>query len=98
MTAMPSVAGVRAAGLGDTPSLSFPSAESPDTPGFLRVCQAAGSEVVGWFSAGSGSDLSEELVVGVGPAALDFRVAPGCPPGPAASCWARSSVIMVCQT
>ena len=33
MTAMPSVADVRAAGLGDTPSLSFPSAESPDTPG-----------------------------------------------------------------
>jgi hypothetical protein len=31
---------------------------------------------------GPGSDLSEELVVGVEPAALDCRVAPGCPPGP----------------
>ncbi len=34
-------------------------------------------------SAGSGSDLSEESVVGVEPAALDFVVAPECPPGPA---------------
>jgi hypothetical protein len=42
--------------------------------------------------AGSGSDLSEELVVGVEPAALDCRVAPCCPPGPAA--YSRSSRIM----
>ena len=34
--------------------------------------------------AGSGSDFSEELAVGVEPAALDCRVAPWRPPGPAA--------------
>ena len=38
--------------------------------------------------AGSGSDLSEELVVGVEPAALDCIVAPGVLPGPPS---ARSS-------
>src|SRR5215203_5442836 len=43
---------------------------------------------------GPGSDLSEELVVGVGPAALDCRVAPRCPPGPSVR---RSSLIMVRQ-
>lgn len=32
--------------------------------------------------AGPGSDLSEELVLGVEPAALDVRVAPECPLGP----------------
>ena len=32
-------------------------------------------------SAGPGSDLSEELAAGVGPAALDSVVAPECPPG-----------------
>ena len=48
------------------------------------VCQAAGLGVVELRSAGPGSDLSEELVVGVEPAALDVRVAPECPPGPAA--------------
>ena len=53
-------------------------------PGFLCVCQAAGLGVVELRSAGPGSDLSEELVVGVEPAALDVRVAPECPPGPAA--------------
>jgi hypothetical protein len=37
--------------------------------------------LVGSVSAGSGSDLSEESVVGVEPAALDVGVAPGCPPG-----------------
>ena len=61
-----------------------PPSAGPATQGFLCVCQAAGSEVVGWGPAGPGSDLSEELVVGVEPAALDVRVAPGCPPGPAA--------------
>jgi hypothetical protein len=34
--------------------------------------------------ASSGSDLSEELVVAVEPAAVDCMVAPRCPPGPAA--------------
>lgn len=38
--------------------------------------------VVELVVAGSGSDSSEELVVGVEPAALDCRVAPSCPPGP----------------
>jgi hypothetical protein len=61
-----------------------------EPPGFLCVCQAAGRPVVGSVLAGSGSDLSEELVVGVEPAALDCRVAPECPPGPAAcSCSSR---------
>jgi hypothetical protein len=53
-----------------------------DAFGCLCVCQAAGWGVVESCLAGSGSDLSEELVVGVEPAALDFRVAPRCPPGP----------------
>ena len=53
-------------------------------PGFLCICQSAGLGVVELRSAGPGSDLSEELVVGVEPAALDIRVAPECPPGPAA--------------
>jgi hypothetical protein len=59
---------------------------------FLCVCQAAVWPVVESGVAGSGSDLSEELVLGVEPAALDCTVAPWCPPGPAASC--RSSRIM----
>jgi len=53
-------------------------------PGFLCVCQVAGLGVVELRSVGPGRDLSEELVVGVEPAALDVRVAPECPPGPAA--------------
>ena len=63
--------------------------------GCLCVCQVAGRGVVEWLLAGPGSDLSEELVVGVEPAALDCRVVPGCPPGFAAP--RRSSVIMVRQ-
>src|SRR4051812_1759800 len=31
--------------------------------------------------AGPGCDLSEEAAVGIGPSALDCRVAPECPPG-----------------
>ena len=46
----------------------------------LSVCQAADCGVVESGVAGSGSDLSEELVVGVEPAALDVRAAPDCPP------------------
>ena len=42
----------------------------------------AGGSVKG---AGPGSGWSEEPVSGVRPAALDFRVVPGCPPGPAFS-------------
>ncbi len=52
--------------------------------GFLCVCQAADDVVVELVLAGSGSDLSEELVVGVEPAALDVRAVPECPPGSAA--------------
>src|ERR1700736_5275999 len=70
--------------------------KSPDMPGFLCVCQAAGLGVVELRSAGPGSDLSEELVVGVEPGALDVRVAPECPPGPAAK--RRSSASMSRQT
>jgi hypothetical protein len=45
--------------------------------------------LVASVSAGPGSDLSEESVVGVEPAALGIGVAPGCPPGPVAvSGWA----------
>lgn len=45
--------------------------------------------LVGLVSAGPGSDLSEESVVGVEPAAQDWVVAPGCPAGPVAvSGWA----------
>ena len=51
---------------------------------FLCVCQAAVRPVVESCLAGSRSDFSEELVLGVEPAALDCRVAPWCPPGPAA--------------
>ena len=40
-----------------------------------------GVGLVGLVPAGSGSDLSEESVVGVEPAALDVVVAPWCPPG-----------------
>jgi hypothetical protein len=40
--------------------------------------------------------LSEELALGVEPAALDRRVAPDCPPGLAAK--RRSSAIMIRQT
>ena len=38
--------------------------------------------VLGWWSAGPGSDFSEVSTVGFGSAALDCRVAPACPPGP----------------
>ena len=62
--------------------------------GCLCVCQAAGLAVVESWVAGPGSDLSEELVVGVGPATLDCRVVPSCPPGLTAR---RSSLIMVRQ-
>jgi hypothetical protein len=61
----------------------------------LCVCPAAGLVVVESWLAGLGSDLSEELVVGVEPAALDCRAAPSCPPGLAACC--RSSLIMTRQ-
>jgi hypothetical protein len=54
----------------------------------VPLCQAAG---VASASAGPGSDLSEELAVGVGPVALDCRVAPRCPPGPVACRRSRSS-------
>jgi DDE superfamily endonuclease len=54
------------------------------------LCQVdLGVGLVGSVLAGSGSDLSEELVVGVEPAALDVVVAPGCPPGPVLSRGAR---------
>jgi hypothetical protein len=53
------------------------------------LCQQAG---VGCWSAGPGSDLSEESAAGVGLAALDFRVAPECPPGPASRCRSASAV------
>jgi hypothetical protein len=39
-------------------------------------------QVVGSVVAGPGRDLSEEPVVEAEPAALDFVVAPWCPPGP----------------
>jgi hypothetical protein len=56
--------------------------EPPDTPGgFTSLCQVdLGVGLVGFALAGSGSELSEESVVGVEPAALDVGVAPWCPP------------------
>jgi hypothetical protein len=68
----------------------------PETPGILCVCQAAVDGVVESESAGPGSDFSEELAAGVGPAALDVRAAPECPPGPALVI-RRSSAIMIRQ-
>ena len=50
--------------------------DAAQNPGFLCVCQAAVWAVVESEVAGSGSDLSEELAVGVEPAALGCRVAP----------------------
>jgi hypothetical protein len=71
-------------------------ASSPSGKGrCLCVCPATGCAVVESWLASPGSDLSEELVVGVEPAALDVRVAPRCPPGLAAC--RCSSVIMVRQ-
>ena len=46
------------------------------------LCQdAAGRAVLGSVVAGPGSDLFEEPVAGCEPVALDFVVAPECPPG-----------------
>ena len=46
------------------------------------LCQdAAGRAVLGSVVAGPGSDLFEEPVAGCEPVALDFLVAPECPPG-----------------
>jgi hypothetical protein len=70
--------------------------QPPLDPGFLCVCQAADCAVVESGVAGSGSDLSEELVVGVEPAALDVRAAPDCPPGSVAD--VHSSRIICRQT
>ncbi len=68
-----------------------------DSLGLLCVCQPPGfGSAVRSPLAGPGSDLSEELAVGVEPVALDVRAAPECPPGPAAAC--RSSAIMSRQT
>ena len=47
------------------------------------LCQTAWSPVVWLGSAGPVSDLSEVLVKGCEPAALDVRVAPARPAGPA---------------
>jgi hypothetical protein len=46
------------------------------------LCQVDLGWLVVSVSAGPGSDLSEELVVGVEPAALEWVVVPGCPSGP----------------
>lgn len=47
------------------------------------LCQGVRSPIVGWGSAGPVSDLSEVLVMGCEPAALDVGVAPVCPTGSA---------------
>src|SRR5450755_1441973 len=52
----------------------------PGPAGFLAG--TGGDSVEG---AGPGSGWSEEPMSGVRPAALDFRVVPECPPGPAFS-------------
>ncbi len=52
----------------------------PGPAGFLAAIGGGSVEC-----AGPGSGLSEEPVSGVRPVALDFRVVPECPPGPACS-------------
>src|SRR5690349_16403417 len=47
-------------------------------------------------AAGPGCDLSEEAAVGIGPSALDCRVAPDCPPGPVVLAWARLASRTIC--
>src|SRR5205085_429127 len=47
--------------------------------------------VLGLLAAGPGCDLSEVAAVGIGPSALDCRVAPDCPPGPVLPLLARLS-------
>jgi hypothetical protein len=44
-----------------------------------------------------GCDLSEEAAVGIGPFALDCRVAPECPPGPVLSLRARLASRTICS-
>src|SRR5947209_9547531 len=69
-----------------TGRVSFLGARSTSAPtwmghrGDASVCQAVGR--LG-CAGGPGSDFSEVLVVEVGLAALDCRVALMCPPGPA---------------
>ena len=59
------------------------------------LCQdAAGSGVLGLLVAGPGSGLSEELVWGCEPAALESESLPCCPPGPVAMCRAASLTIV----
>jgi hypothetical protein len=72
---------------------------SPESSGFLCVCQPAGFAVVaGFLVAGPGSDVSEALAVGVGPAAPDFVVAPACPPGPVPARRSSASMIRHCRS
>jgi hypothetical protein len=49
------------------------------------LCQGVVVAGIGWVVAGSGCGLSEGPVSGVSSVALDCRVVPDCPPGPAAS-------------
>jgi hypothetical protein len=49
---------------------------------------------VGSAVVGSGSDLSEEPIVGLKSVALDSVVAPVCPPGPAAR---RFASLTICR-
>lgn len=58
------------------------------------LCQdAAGSGVLGLGVTGPGSGLSEELVWGCEPVALETESLPGCPPGSVLSVFARSSTM-----
>ena len=60
------------------------------------LCQdAAGSGVLGWRLADPGSDLSEELVWGCEPAALESETFPRCPPGPVPVPVTRSSSMVL---
>ncbi len=58
--------------------------DQPSAIGFLLCQDTFANVVVGFLVMGPGSDLSEVLVWGCEPAALDFSVAPRCPPGPVA--------------
>ena len=69
-----------------------PDRRHPDGLDGSSLCQVDLGQVVGSVVAGSGSDLSEEPVVGVEPAALELVVAPWCPPGPAPFGWSVSRI------
>ena len=70
-------------GLSPAAGFGWTSASAHGTPLCLLLIMR---DVLGWGSAGPGSDFSEVSTLGFGSTALDCRVAPRCPPGPV---WSR---------